>query len=217
MGWEFREQIRLAESLSKWLPDDAFFSATDGVARSPISGFVRKMRGCKSGVPDILIWCHHTKPIAVELKAPGNRCTASQKAVRLKMIAAGVIWWEALTANSAMVAIAESGLKFRTIISESGARERWVKPKLESWELPRANPSAARAQQHPAVVLQRREAQRRWRERRRVAREAAKLPAAEQRIDIPTPPRSAGEFPDVTACTPHQQSAPEVVLSPQLR
>lgn len=173
--WEWREQICLAELLERWLPDDAFFSATDGVARSPISGWVRKKRGCKSGLPDVLIWCRRTRPIAVELKSPSSRCSASQKDVRLKLIAAGVIWWEARTANAAMVAIAESGVRFREI-KEHGVVRRWKRPRLADWEQPRRDP-AARLAQHPDVARKRRFALRRWRARR-LEREAAL--AAEQ-------------------------------------
>jgi hypothetical protein len=159
--WEWKEQIRLAELLTRWLPDDAFFSATDGVARSPISGWVRKKRGCKSGLPDVLIWCRRTRPIVVELKSPASRCSESQKEVRLKLIASGVDWWEARTANAAMVAIGESGVRFRTIINEDGTTEHWRQPKLAPWEVPRRDPSEPRPQ-HPEVVVRRQAAQRRW-------------------------------------------------------
>lgn len=67
-----------------------------------------------------------------------------------------------------------SGMKFRKIINEDGSLERWKKPRLADWEVPRRDPSAPRPR-HPEVLAQRRRVQRRWRARRRAAREAASL------------------------------------------
>jgi len=95
---EWLQQVELCRLLDKWLPDDAFWTATDPVAPSPMSGAMRRRRGIKRGVPDILIWCRRTKPIAIEMKSPGGRCSASQRATRKALIAAGVKWFEARSA-----------------------------------------------------------------------------------------------------------------------
>jgi hypothetical protein len=71
-------------------------------------------------------------------------------------------------------ATSSAGLRFRTIIHEDGTVERWQKPRLADWEVPGRDPSGPRPQ-HPEVLAQRRRVQRRWRARRRAAREAASL------------------------------------------
>ncbi|HEY2526701.1 MAG TPA: hypothetical protein VGJ20_01945 [Xanthobacteraceae bacterium] len=53
---EWSEQIELAHLLDTWLPADCFWTATDPVASSALSGAMRRMRGVKPGVPDVLIW-----------------------------------------------------------------------------------------------------------------------------------------------------------------
>jgi hypothetical protein len=172
-SWEWKQQILLAELLSKWLPDDAFFSATDGVARSAFSGWTRKRRGCKPGLPDVLIWCGHTRPIAVELKSPSSRCSRVQRAVRLEMLAAGCSWAECRTASAAMAFIAACGLRFRQIVHGNGEVESYRHPALAPWEQWRTDPSYRRPL-HPVARKKFAEANRRYRLRRR-AREAAKM------------------------------------------
>ena len=152
---EWLQQVELCRLLDKWLPDDAFWTATDPVAPSPMSGAMRRRRGIKRGVPDILIWCRRTKPIAIEMKSPGGRCSASQRATRKALIAAGVEWFEARSAAAAMTAIAGCRLRFRQIIHTDGTVERWKKPRLADWEKPRSDPSEPRPQ-HPEVLAQRR-------------------------------------------------------------
>jgi hypothetical protein len=172
--WEWAEQVKLASLLDRWLPADAVWTATDPVARSAVSGMVRRLRGVKRGVPDCMVWCRHTRPVVVELKSPGGKCSPAQREVREQTLAAGVVWWEARSANAAMVALAGSGVKFRKIINADGSVQSWKRPRLADWEKPRRDPSEPRPQ-HPAVLAQRRKAQRRWRARQRAAREAASL------------------------------------------
>jgi hypothetical protein len=162
---EWMQQRLLSALLSRWLDHScAFATAVDNVAASATAGAMRRLRGVARGLPDTLIWCRHTKPVAIELKAPGGRCTRSQKQVRAALIAAGCEWWEARSANGAMVALAESGVPFREIVHANGTSERWRRPKLEAWEQPRSDPSERRPQ-HPSVAERRREAARRRRAR----------------------------------------------------
>src|SRR5262249_34205159 len=94
-----------------------------------------------------------------------------------EMIAAGCVWWESRSANGAMVALAESGLKFRKIVHADGTVERWKKPRLADWEKPRRDPAEPRPL-HPVVAAERRAARRRWRLRQaNRAHETAKLVA----------------------------------------
>jgi hypothetical protein len=125
---------------------------------------VRRLRGVRPGLPDSLT-LYRGKFIAIE------RIAAS---AREPLLRAGAEWLKARSANAAMWAVAESGVKFRNSVNADGAEERWKKPRLADWEKPRRDPSEPRPQ-HPAVIAQRRRVQRRWRARQRAARETASL------------------------------------------
>jgi hypothetical protein len=136
---EWREQIKLKFLLDTWLPDDAFWTATDPVARSATAGAMRKRRGVKAGLSDVIIW-YRGRTVCVELKGPYGQCRPAQRLVREQMLRAGVkAWWQCRTAESAMWAIAKSGMKFRTLLNADGSRESWQRPKLEDWEIPKSD------------------------------------------------------------------------------
>jgi len=158
---EWQQQVKLSSLLDKWLPACAFATATDPVAPSALAGAMRKRRGVKAGVPDTLVWCRYTKPIGIEMKSPGGRCSASQRAVREALLRAGVVWWECRSAHAAMWALRKSGVKFRVIVGEDGTTERWRQPTLAPWEVPRRDPSEPRPNA-PDVAARRRAARRRW-------------------------------------------------------
>ena len=62
---EWREQVKLARLLGKWLESACtFWTATDPVAPSVTSGAMRKKRGVKPGVPDDLVWYSAGKQLA---------------------------------------------------------------------------------------------------------------------------------------------------------
>ena len=62
---------------------------------------MRKKRGVKPGVPDILI-LYRGKLIAIELKSRRGQCSWSQRAVRERLLRAGARWWVCRSANAAM-------------------------------------------------------------------------------------------------------------------
>jgi hypothetical protein len=163
---EWSEQIKLAALLDRWLdPSCSFWTATDPVAASATSGRGRRRRGVKPGIPDVIVWyCGRTT--AVELKSRAGGCNPAQRMVRERLLRAGVEWWECRSANSAMWALADSGVKFREIANEDGAMERWQQPELADWESPRSDPTEPRPNA-PEVLAQRRAAVQRWRERQR--------------------------------------------------
>jgi hypothetical protein len=169
---EWQEQKKLARLLDKWLdPACTFWTATDPVAASALSGAIRKQRGVKPGVPDILV-LYRGKLIAVELKSRCGKCSPPQRAVREALLRTGAEWWECRSAHAAMWALAKSGVKFR--VSAVGTPERWRQPRLALWEVPRRDPVEPRPQ-HPEVAAERRAARQRWRERQRAVRNAAQL------------------------------------------
>ena len=110
--------------------------------------------------------------ITIEMKSRAGRCSAAQRAVREALIRAGGLWWQCITARSAMWALRRSGVRFRQLVHADGRTERWRQPRLVQWEVPRRDPSERRPNA-PEVVAERRAASRRRRARRLAAVRAA--------------------------------------------
>jgi hypothetical protein len=143
---EFKECVRLSQLLDLWLPDSCFWSAIDVTPRSATNGFVRRLKGCKAGVPDYWI-IYRSKLITIEMKSPrgGGQCRPAQRAVREQLLKAGIkAWWQCCTAEGAMWALAKSGLKFRTLTNPDGSIETWKQPPLERFEVPKRDPRERR-------------------------------------------------------------------------
>jgi hypothetical protein len=175
--WEWREQIKLAGLLDRWLPDDAFATAFDPVAGNALSGWVRRRRGVKPGCPDNWV-LSGGRLVTIELKTPGARLSTSQREARARLVQSGSRWWLCLTAQAAMWALWKSGVKFREIELADGTVARWRRPRLEPWEKPRQDPSDPRPM-HPQVLAQRREARRRWREQKQALKAASREDAGQ--------------------------------------
>jgi hypothetical protein len=141
---EWQEQKKLARLLDKWLdPACTFWTATDPVASSALSGAIRKQRGIKPGVPDVLVW-YRRKSIGLELKSRRGQCSPSQRTVREALLRAGAQWWVCRSARAAMWALAQSGVPFRALANADGALELWQPPALQAWEVPKRNPHERR-------------------------------------------------------------------------
>ena len=137
---EWQDQVKLSLLLDKWLdPACTFWTATDPVAPSATSGAMRKKRGVKPGVPDVLVW-YRGKSITIELKSRRGQCSRPQRLVRERLLRAGAQWWVARSARAAMWGLYKSGVRFRTIVHEDGTIERWQQPELPEWERPKSNP-----------------------------------------------------------------------------
>jgi hypothetical protein len=136
---EWREQQRLCLLLSTWLPDDAFWTAIDTVARSATAGAMRKRRGVKAGLCDVLIW-YRGRTYCIELKGPYGQCRPAQRVVREQMLRAGVSgFWFCRTAESVLAVLVDNGVKLRTLTNADGSIESWRRPKLEDWEIPKSD------------------------------------------------------------------------------
>jgi hypothetical protein len=85
------------------------------------------------------------------VKSPSGKCTSAQRAVREALLRSGCQWFECRSANAAMVAIAACGVRFRKNVNADGTVERWRKPKLAPWEVPRRDPGEPRPR-HPEVA-----------------------------------------------------------------
>ena len=141
---EWQEQVKLSLLLDKWLdPTCTLWTATDPVAPSATSGAMRKKRGVKPGVPDVLVW-YRGKSITIELKSRRGQCSRSQRLVRERLLRAGAQWWVCRSANAAMWALAQSGVRFRAFINGEGGLEYWQPPRLPEWERPKSNPHERR-------------------------------------------------------------------------
>ena len=130
---------------------------------------MRKRRGVKPGVPDVLV-IFRKGPIFVELKSRQGLCSPSQRTAREAILRAGAQWWVARSANAAMWSLARSGVRFRSRMRNDGTTEHWWQPRLAPWEVPRRDPAEPRPNA-PDVAARRRAARRRWRECQPLARE----------------------------------------------
>jgi hypothetical protein len=140
---EWLQQVEFAAMLDRWRDSaTTWWSAIDTVPRSATNGAMRKLRGCKSGTPDTFV-LHLGALITVEMKSRVGKVSPAQRSVREELLRAGVLdWWVCRTARSAMWALAESGVRFRTIVHEDGTVEHWQQ--LLPWEVPKRNPQERR-------------------------------------------------------------------------
>jgi hypothetical protein len=63
---------------------------------------------------------------------------------REALLRAGAQWWVCRSANAAMWALAESGIRFRAFTNGEGGLEHWQPPRLPEWEVPKRNPHERR-------------------------------------------------------------------------
>jgi hypothetical protein len=73
----------------------------DPVAPSATDGAMRKKRGVKPDVPDVLVW-YRGKSITIELKSRRGQCSRSRRLARERLLGAGPQWWLARSARAAM-------------------------------------------------------------------------------------------------------------------
>jgi len=143
--WEWEEQTALTELLEELLdPDCTFWTSVENQPWSRLAGIMRKRRGVKPGICDVLIW-HRGRTVGLELKSLLGRVSPAQREVRLGLLCAGVEWWCCRTATAALTALHRSGVPL------SG----WKPPQLGVWEEPQADPDCVIW--HPEVLAQRRE------------------------------------------------------------
>jgi hypothetical protein len=141
---EWEQQVRLAQMLNRWADSSCtFWTAVDTVARSATAGAMRKLRGVRPGTPDTLV-LYRGKVVALELKSRRGQCSPSQRLARELLLRAGAQWWVCRSANAAMWALAQSGVRFRTLTNDDGTVESWQHPKLPAWEVPKRDPHERR-------------------------------------------------------------------------
>jgi hypothetical protein len=164
---EFAEQTRLVEMLQELLDPCTFFSSLENRPRSRLAGVFQRRRHVRAGLPDLMV-LHNAKAVFIELKSKRGVPSAAQKQICAELRAAGADWYLARSALAALTALHRSGVAFC---------RPWKPPLLQAWEGPFTFTNLnERLPQHPQVSVERREAQRAWRERQR-ARKAAQLAA----------------------------------------
>lgn len=155
---EYLTQKALAELLDKYIDKSScFWTSLENRPISWLSGHLQRLRGCKSGLPDIMCVPLNRSPVFVELKSRSGRLSNSQKAIRDQLVAMGCAWSMCRSVKAAMAALNWSGVPFRRPYRE---------PILAEWEGP-FGPDVTRFPSHPKVREKRREASARRRERMR--------------------------------------------------
>jgi len=160
------EQIRLAELLTRYLPDNVFWSALSNTPRTAFAGYLARKMGQRSGLSDLMV-VHDGRVTFLEMKSPVGVASRVQRQVCAEVRAAGADWYLVRSAPAALAALRLSNVPFRS---------KWEPPQLQRWEGPFVDCDKPLPQE-PGVAAQRRAAQRAWRERRKRAREAAKFAA----------------------------------------
>ena len=87
----------VAQFLDLALPEDAvWFHPPNGGARSKAEAGIFKAMGVKPGVPDVVI-IYRSQPIFIELKAPGETPSKTQKEMHNRLMLAGALVYPAAT------------------------------------------------------------------------------------------------------------------------
>lgn len=89
---------RLDPATTWWTSVDAGWMPTAWAAR------IRRERGVRSGVPDVLA-LHEGRLIAIELKSPRGRLSDNQRAMREELLRAGARWWLCRSAQAVLEAL----------------------------------------------------------------------------------------------------------------
>jgi hypothetical protein len=164
---EFAAQMRLVAILAEHLdPTCTYWTSLENKPRSPIGGVFQRMRGCRPGVPDLVVIQQQPGSVLVvfvELKSRRGVASKAQKQARAEILPAGAVWIMARSPRAAMVGLQRADVKFR---------RSWEPQQLEPWEGPFSDPNQ-RLPQEPGVRAERRAAQQRWRVRQRARRSAS--------------------------------------------
>jgi hypothetical protein len=172
---EWAEHVKLVGLLTRYLdPATVFWTSLENRPSSLLNGLLQKKRGVRSGLPDVMVIACHRLVVFVELKSVSGIATKAQKQIRRELLAVGCEWWMARSARAALTALYRAGVPFR---------RPWRPPVLQPWEGPFTG-NEARLPQHPKVASERREANRRWRERKRTS--ALAFPSASHNLRVET-------------------------------
>jgi hypothetical protein len=121
MHAEWALQRAAAAFLSKALPLTAYFTSIDvGRSKSANEGQLRKLRGVRAGIPDMLI-VHDNTTTWIELKA-GASLSPDQKTTRDALVANGHRWYLARSVEDVEFACVQSGISLRATLGDIQTR-----------------------------------------------------------------------------------------------
>ena len=166
---EYATQRQLIDLLVRHVDQSrVFFTSLENRPSSPLAAMFQARRGCRRGLPDILLLHAGGRAIFLELKSRRGRPSPAQREAALEIQATGTAWYLARTPAAALTALHMEGVGLG----------RWRPPKrLRPWEGPFSDPNQ-RLPMNPQVAREQRAARRRWRARARARqREAARLEA----------------------------------------
>ena len=113
---EWRLQRAIVTYLSKALPETAYFSSIDiGSAGSAHQGALRRARGVKAGLPDLLV-AFAGRALWLEIKN-GSSLSEPQKLTRDALRANGHAWALVRSLEDVEAACAEAGIPLRATVS----------------------------------------------------------------------------------------------------
>jgi len=118
---EWRDQRAYAVFLSKALPPDAYWTAIDvGGSKSVMHGVLRKARGVKAGIPDLLV-VHRGRTLWMECKS-GTSLSPAQKTTRDALLANGHQWALVRRPEDLETALLAAGIPLRATMGEIRTR-----------------------------------------------------------------------------------------------
>jgi len=114
---EWRDQRAYAAFLSKALPPEAYWTSIDvGGSKSIRLGQLRKARGVKAGIPDVLI-VHRGTTLWLECKA-GTSLSPAQEVTRNALLANGHQWALVRRPEELETALLAAGIPLRATLGE---------------------------------------------------------------------------------------------------
>jgi len=123
---EWADQRTYKAFFDRALPLDAYWTSIDiGRSSSAVIGMMRKARGVKAGIPDILIvWRGVTLWIECKHKAS---LTEAQKLTRDRLTQNGHRWWLARSGEDVEAALRDAGIPLRATFGARIARLAAIK------------------------------------------------------------------------------------------
>lgn len=100
------------------LPRDAFWTAIDHSGGGQLLGALRKAKGAKDGLPDVLIFWSH-RGYGMELKAGNGRVQDNQIECSRRLSLAGIPVWTVRTLRDAQDALHSWGIPLRAHLDHS--------------------------------------------------------------------------------------------------
>ncbi|MDA8052028.1 MAG: VRR-NUC domain-containing protein [Rhodospirillales bacterium] len=192
-------QRALAELLARRLGPGVWWTMVD--AFGPFRPWIvalRRARGIRSGVPDLLL-LHRGRLTAIEMKTSAGRLTESQKTMRPELLAAGARWFCCYSVEAVLQVLkrlrvplqadprgAAAVRKWKRRLGLPGGEEPYAFDPLNPLHHPVEDPAVPRPSRRQLLAREQRKAEARNRTRRlraRARRRAARTVRAQPRLE----------------------------------